>query len=189
MTKSKEEIRKSVMNTRNRIPKLMLEQRSGIICKKVTQLPEYQNAETVYAYVPLDREVSTIPLIEAAWADGKRVAVPQVIGDGRMRFVVLNDWDQLEEGHFHVREPKFGVEAEDSKALMIMPGVAFDLSRNRIGYGKGYYDRFLSQEPEHTTVALSFEFALFPEIPSEENDRKPDLIVTDQRLIGREVKR
>ncbi len=179
---SKEEIRKQILSIRERTPKLAIEQKSGIICKRVTRLAAYQKADTIYTYVSMPKEVSTFPLIDAAWKDGKRVAVPKVTGD-RMRFIILNSYEQLEEGHFHVLEPKFGLEADDKQALLIMPGVAFDRHCHRIGYGKGYYDRFLKEEPSHDSLALAFAFSLLPEIPQQETDICPRRIVTEGGII------
>lgn len=179
----KRNIRKEVLEARKRIPELMIEQRSGIICKELVQTEEYQKARSIWVYVSMPREVQTFPLIEAAWEDQKTVAVPKVVGSDTLQFVELTSYDQLEEGYFHVLEPSFGPRAEDDTALVVMPGVAFDLEGNRIGYGKGFYDRFLTEHPSHPTVAFSFDFALMEQVPSTKEDVKPDMIITDRRII------
>lgn len=161
----------------------MITQRSGIICKELVQTKAYREAKSIWTYVSMPREVQTFPLIEAAWEDGKQVAVPKVIGSDTLQFIELTSYDQLEEGYFHVLEPSYGKRAEDENALIVMPGVAFDLAGNRIGYGRGFYDRYLSDHPSHPTCALSFDFALQDSIPSEEQDVRPDLIITDRRMI------
>ncbi len=181
---SKETIRERILQMRKRAPELSLKEMSGIICKKLTTLPEYKQAKSIYTYVSFAGEVSTIPLIEAAWMDGKTVAVPRVIGSDTLQFIELTTWDQLEEGYFHVLEPVSGQRASDEEALLVMPGVAFDLMRHRIGYGKGFYDRYLSEHPSHTTAALSFDFALLASIPAEEHDRTPQIIVTEKRILS-----
>ncbi len=181
---SKETIRERILQMRKRAPELSLREMSGIICKKLTTLPEYKQAKSIYTYVSFAGEVSTFPLIEAAWMDGKTVAVPRVIGSDTLQFIELTTWDQLEEGYFHVLEPVSGQRASDEEALLVMPGVAFDLMRHRIGYGKGFYDRYLSEHPSHTTAALSFDFALLASIPAEEHDRTPQIIVTEKRILS-----
>lgn len=183
MAEDKDHIRKEVLEARKRVPDLMITQRSGIICKELVQTKAYKEAESIWTYVSLPREVQTFPLIEAAWEDGKTVAVPKVIGSDTLRFIELTSYDQLEEGYFHVLEPAYGKAAEDDKALVVMPGVAFDLTGNRLGYGRGFYDRFLAEHPEHPTCAFSFDFALRDKIPAEPHDKKPDFIITDRRMI------
>lgn len=183
MAEDKNSIRKEVLEARKRVPELMITQRSGIICKKLVQTEAYKKAKSIWTYVSMPREVQTFPLIEAAWEDGKKVAVPKVVGSDTLQFIELTSYDQLEEGYFHVLEPTSGDRAEDESALIVMPGVAFDLSGNRIGYGKGFYDRFLISHPTHPTAAFSFDFALRDHIPAEEHDQKPDLIITDRRII------
>lgn len=183
MSEEKNKIRQEILDARKRVPELMITQRSGIICKELVQTREYQEAESIWTYVSMPREVQTFPLIEAAWEDGKKVAVPKVVGSDTLQFIELDSYDQLKEGYFHVLEPSYGKRAEDEKALIVMPGVAFDLSRNRIGYGKGFYDRFLDANPTHPTCAFSFDFALREKIPSDPYDKKPDFIITDRRII------
>lgn len=183
MTQEKDRIRKEILEARKRVPELMITQRSGIICKELTQTKAYKDAESIWTYVSMPGEVQTFPLIEAAWQDGKKVAVPKVIGSDTLQFIELTSYDQLSEGYFHVLEPDYGKRAKDDDALIVMPGVSFDLTGNRIGYGKGFYDRFLAANPTHPTVALSFDFALKDKIPADEHDRKPDMIITDRRKI------
>lgn len=181
---TKEEIRKYIVEQKNRVPELMLIQRSGIIEKMVTTLPEYKKAKTLLIYVSKKQEVETTRLIESAWEDGKEVAVPKVSDNHKdMRFITIDSFDRLKEGYFHVLEPEYGMEYDDPNPLVIMPGVAFDLSCHRVGYGKGFYDRFLKRHPDYKKIALSFDFSLLKEVPHDENDIDPDLIVTDRRII------
>ena len=72
---------------------------------------------------------------------------------------------------------------EDAKALIVMPGVAFDVKKHRIGYGRGFYDRWLAAHPGHPTAALSFDFALEESVPSESTDMVPDMLITDRGII------
>lgn len=183
MMMTKGQIRQEMLKERRRIPPLAIEQRSGIIVKKLVQTQEYRDADWIWTYVSLPKEVQTFSLIEEAWKDGKHVAVPKVKRGDRLVFLELTTFDQLKEGTFHILEPEYGREVEDPSALLVLPGLAFDLQKNRIGYGKGYYDRFLTAHPGHPTAALSFDFALRTQIPSEEGDVRPDLLITDRRII------
>lgn len=156
---------------------------------QVLTLPEYREAEVIYAYVDCKHEVETSDIIRAAWADGKRVAVPKVLGQDMKFFYITSLENDLEEGYFGIREPfeKHAADETDDeeKALMLMPGVAFDEERHRIGYGGGFYDRFLEAHPRLSRVALAFEFQVKKEVPYEAFDICPEKIVTEKRVIGR----
>lgn len=182
MEATKDEIRKKMHDMRRRIPALMLEQKSGIIQKRLMETDLWKNAETVYIYVSLPDEVDTKPLIIAAWNEGKRVAVPKVEGDG-MVFRELTSYDQLREGYSRIMEPAGTPAVDDPKALIVIPGVAFDVKKHRLGYGKGFYDKYLASHPGHPTAALSFDFEVVAEVPSTEHDIVPDVLITDRGIL------
>jgi len=100
-----------------------------------------------------------------------------------MRFYQITSFDELEEGTMHILEPDPEqcpcLDAEEH-ALVIMPGAAFDRERNRIGYGGGFYDRYLAAHPEHPTVAAAYSFQVFDRIPSDEHDIRPQILVTEE---------
>lgn len=156
---------------------------------RVLTLQEYRQAEVIYAYVDCKHEVETSDIIRAAWADGKRVAVPKVLGQDMKFFYITSLENDLEEGYYGIREPYEKHAADESgdeeKALMLMPGVAFDEERHRIGYGGGFYDRFLESHPKLSRVALAFEFQVKESVPYEAFDICPEKIVTEKRVIGR----
>lgn len=130
----------------------------------------YRDAETIYFYLPYNQEVRTVPMLEQALRDGKRVAVPKVYGE-EMKFIYVEDLTQIAKGYAGIPEPiGDGPVAEDPHALVLMPGLAFDPQGHRIGYGGGFYDKFLSQEPEHPTLALCYDFQVLPHLETEEFD-------------------
>jgi len=137
----------------------------------------YQKAKSVYGYLPYNQEVRTVPILQKAIADGKRVAVPKVYGD-TMRFLWLEDLSQVAKSEMGIPEPIADEPiADDPAALVLMPGVAFTENGDRIGYGGGYYDRFLAAEPDHPTVALCYEFQMVETLPTEEFDIPVDLVL------------
>ena len=137
----------------------------------------YQNAKTIYGYLPYNQEVRTIPMLEQALRDGKVVAVPKVIGD-EMVFIRMDDLTQVEKGYAGIPEPiANGPAADDPHALVLMPGLAFDPQGHRIGYGGGFYDRFLASEPEHPTLALCYDFQMLPHVETEEFDIPVDCVL------------
>ncbi len=137
----------------------------------------YRSARTIYGYLSYNQEVQTVPILEQALRDGKRVAVPKVYGD-EMRFIYLTDLSEVAPGYAGIPEPvQDGPVARDETALVLMPGLAFDAQGHRMGYGGGFYDRFLEQEPEHPTVALCYDFQMLPHIPVQEHDIPVDRVL------------
>ncbi len=138
---------------------------------------QYRQAKTVYGYLPYNQEVRTVPMLEQALKDGKRVAVPKVYGD-EMRFIYMTDLSQVEKGYSGIPEPVAdGPVADDPTSLVLMPGLAFDKHGHRIGYGGGFYDKFLSKEPSHPTVALCYGFQMVDFLETEEFDIPVDCVL------------
>ena len=137
----------------------------------------YKNARAIYGYLPYNQEVRTIPMLERALQEGKKVAVPKVYGD-TMKFIYLEDLNQIAKGYAGIPEPiNDGPVAEDKKALVLMPGLAFDTEGHRIGYGGGFYDRFLAEEPDHPTLALCYDFQMLEKLETEEFDIPVDCVL------------
>lgn len=138
---------------------------------------QYRGAKTVYGYLPYNQEVRTVPILEQALADGKRVAVPKIFGD-EMKFIYLTDLNRVAASNLGIPEPVADEPvADDHTALVLMPGLAFDKEGHRIGYGGGYYDKFLAEESAHPTVALCYEFQIVEQLPTEEFDIPVDLVL------------
>ena len=174
-------IRKKILALRKGFPKDLLESRSSQIVQRVLCHPSYRNAECVLCYIDAKGEVQTKELIEHAWAHGKCIAVPRVHGDV-MKFYFISSYEQLEPGSFGIMEPKMDCPELTSipeRSLVIMPGVAFDLSGNRIGYGKGYYDKYFAAYENIYKIGLAFSFQIAPEISSDVFDIKANCIITD----------
>ena len=141
--------------------------------------PLYQQAKSIYGYLPYNQEVRTVPMLRQAQLDGKRVAVPKVFdGGATMRFLWLDDLDAVAPGYYGVPEPVAnGPVAGDETALILMPGLAFDPEGRRCGYGGGFYDRFLAAEP-HPTIALCYAFQLLPQLETEAHDIPVDAVLS-----------
>ena len=154
-----------------------IENKSRVLGEKFAQTELYRQAKTIYGYLPYNQEVRTVPMLEQALRDGKQVAVPKVYGE-EMKFHYMTDLARVETGYAGIPEP-FGDEpvAEDPNALVLMPGLAFDREGHRIGYGGGFYDKFLANEPGHPTVALCYDFQVLPRLETEEFDVPVDLVL------------
>ena len=139
--------------------------------------PEYKAAKTIYGYLPYNQEVRTVPMLEQAMRDGKRVACPMCYGD-QMRFIYMDDLSKVENGYANIPEPIADEPvADDKTALVLMPGMAFTDEGNRMGYGGGCYDKFLAAEPDHPTVALCYDFQMVDYIPTDDFDIPVDRVL------------
>lgn len=174
---NKQELRKAIRQRKRAMTPEEIESRSQALCHKFLESDDYQKAKTIYGYLPYNQEVRTVPILEQAIRDGKRVAVPKVYGDD-MKFLYLDDFSKVEKGYSGIPEPvDDGPVADDETALVLMPGLAFDPQGHRIGYGGGFYDKFLSREPNHPTVALCYGFQILPELETEEFDIPVDTVI------------
>ena len=154
---SKKDIRKKIFAERKLRTDEQIEIMSRTITDKVTALPAFKNADRILVYADYNHEVVTEYLIKEAWKAGKEVAVPKVVGKD-MVFYKLTDLARLEPGYFGIPEPVSGEIVNWSKALMIMPGVAFDRANHRVGYGGGFYDRYLENIRSLKELPLHFLF-------------------------------
>ena len=137
----------------------------------------YKQAKTIYGYLPYNQEVRTVAMLQRALDAGKRVAVPKCYGE-EMRFIYLDDLSKVEKGYCGIPEPiEDGPVAEDQTALVLMPGLAFTKDGQRMGYGGGFYDKFLASEPNHPTLALCYDFQMVEYLPTEEYDIPVDTVL------------
>ena len=149
---------------------------------KVLQFPELLEANTVCVYMPTGNEIDTSAIIQYCLENQKRVAAPRIEGD-TMEFYYFQSIVDLKQGAYDIWEPTGTERVTDEESVVIMPGVAFDLDCNRIGYGKGYYDKYLSKHPNMKKIALAYEFQIVGKIKREIHDIRPEMIVTERRVI------
>ncbi len=170
-------LRKEIKEKKRAMTDAQIDQASQRLGALFAASEAYRKAETVYGYLPYNQEVRTMPMLQRALDDGKRVAVPKCYGD-EMRFIYLTDLNQVEKGYCGIPEPiADGPVAHDRTALVLMPGLAFDREGHRIGYGGGFYDKFLAAEPEHPTLALCYEFQMVEHLETEEFDVPVDTVL------------
>lgn len=170
-------LRKQIREKKRAMTAAEIEQTSAKLAALFYESEQYQKAKTIYGYLPYNQEVRTVPMLEKALADGKKVAVPKVYGD-EMKFIYLDDLSKIEKGYSGIPEPIADEPvADDPTALVLMPGLAFDREGHRIGYGGGFYDKFLSAEPTHPTLALCYEFQVLPYLETEAFDIPVDCVL------------
>lgn len=173
----KKQLRRMIRERKRAMTEAEIQSRSEALAQLLYASEAYRNAKTIYGYLPYNQEVRTVPMLEQALRDGKQVAVPKVFGD-EMKFLYLQDLTQVAKGYAGIPEPIADEPvAEDKTALVLMPGLAFDPKGHRIGYGGGFYDKFLAAEPNHPTLALCYEFQLLPKLETEEHDIPVDVVL------------
>jgi len=179
----KKEIRQFVKEKRKYCDASFVKEANTKIKNTLCQLNELQRAKVVYIYVDFNNEVGTRDIIEYLFTQNKEVAVPK-IEEGIMNFYKISDLSQLEEGYYGIPEPVNKI-IPKTPDIVIVPGVAFSLKRERLGYGKGFYDRFLNDKV--IKVGLSYEFQLFDSLPVDEHDVNMNYVITESRLLKEDI--
>jgi 5-formyltetrahydrofolate cyclo-ligase len=173
----KKELRRQIRDLKRAMTEEQIQEKSHRLGDLFCRSELYRNAKTIYGYLPYNQEVRTVPMLEQALKDGKQVAVPKVYGD-EMKFILMEDLSAVEKGYAGIPEPVADEPvACDEMALVLMPGLAFDPQGHRIGYGGGFYDKFLAKEPNHPTLALCYDFQMLQELETEEFDIPVDQVL------------
>lgn len=164
-----------------------------IIVNRYLESEYFKKSDIIFAYSSMEDEIPTERIIQTALKSGKRVALPKVISsvsDGAKMEFLLVDGDTLyDRGVYGIMEPGCGErvspEGGNDRIEILIPGLCFDLEKNRIGYGGGYYDRYLAQfdRKRFHVTALAYEYQIFEVIPTDEYDSKVDLVITENRWI------
>jgi 5-formyltetrahydrofolate cyclo-ligase len=178
----KESIRHKIKEKKELLSSQEIERKSEKIINSLMSLSVYKNAEIIFCYVAFNQEVRTARLITQALLDGKKIYVPK-IEEGKMIAIELNSLSDLEPGFFGILEPKSKAQMEcKPNTLVIVPGLAFDKAGRRIGYGKGFYDKYfnLYGEDLFIKVALGYEFQIHEMLPESFGDVKMNMILTEK---------
>lgn len=161
-------------------------ERTNMIRDRVISCDPFREATDLFCYMDFQKEAGTRQIIEEAWRLGKSVWLPRVEGT-EIEFYEIFDFSQLVSGSMGIPEPDGTTErADGNDGLVLMPGVAFDRNCRRIGYGMGYYDRYLTAHPTLDTMAIAFDIQLLEQIPEEEGDVCPDCILTETLFLKRD---
>lgn len=179
-------LRKIIKEKKRELTQEYINSNSFVIHKRLYALPEYNDALNVYIYASYNQEVITNPIMEHALKSGKTISVPKII-DKDMVFVRINSVDELRKGAYNIPEPISSVTYENTdKGIVIMPLLAVDKSFNRLGYGGGYYDRFLEKHKDLFTIALAYDFQLVDTITTDEYDIPVNMIITPSGVLRKE---
>lgn len=179
ITGEKAALRKMMNSRRAKLEKEQKQKYDLWICDQLLNLINDQSAVIVHAYLPMGTEIDIRPLLEELLATGKKVVCPKTLARPKLENRVLKSLSQLETGVMGTKFPAERDVYEGDFDLIIVPGLAIDKTRYRLGYGGGYYDHFLNQHPEAHKVGIYYPFQLVEAVPTEPHD-----VQLDDVLIG-----
>ena len=160
------------------------EERDARLCRAVAECASYRYAEYLLAYAPIGAEIDVMPLVRLALSEGRRVALPRTRGGGVMTFHRITSEEELTCGAFGIREPREDAPLFEGGAptLCLVPGIVFDRSGLRIGYGGGYYDRFLGGR-EIATLGIVYRDFILSSLPCGRYDRRVSALATEHGIF------
>lgn len=184
-------IRKEKLEARRDLAPEDRKRLSASICERFLAGEDYKCADTILLYKAYNNEVDTDMIFDKAIADGKKVAYPLTkMTDGLpdLRFYVISDMSQLTEGYMGIMEPDMKKNLdifEGSADVCVCPGVAFDRKCHRLGYGKAFYDSYITKTKPGKVIGLAFEIQISDDFETEESDRAMDIVITDSAVYKR----
>lgn len=152
------------------------------VAKFLVEWEFYHKANTILCYSAIQNELSCDKIIETAWNDKKKVCLPKVMDQNRIEIYEINVWNDLEKGAYGILEPIPHAKRKVNPLniqLVLVPGIAFDVSGYRLGYGGGYYDRFFATYPDLIKVGLTYERFFVSTVYPEPHDQPVDYLVTE----------
>ena len=184
---AKSDIRKDILYKRNSLSESEIINNSKIISLRVIATKEYQSSKSIGAYYPTGSEVKTFDIIKHSIDNKKEIGLPRVIDSTKIKFfkIIEDSFEKIKftKGKYGIFENSMSTTSIDQMDLLIIPGIAFDLQGNRIGYGKGYYDRFLSSRKTKYVIGLAYETQVINESPNNHYDIPVNIIITEKRTI------
>ncbi len=177
----KESLRKRLLETRDNTSFDLLKIASGNIQKKIKKIFAFKNAQKIGAYYPIGSEIFTQDIIQELLSQGKEVFLPKVVGE-EMEFRKITSFSSLEQGSFDIMEPKEDCPIDNNLDVILVPTVGISPIGVRLGYGHGYYDKFLA-ENKITTISLTLEKQIIRNIPKSEHDVLIDWIATEDKIL------
>lgn len=182
--KEKKQLRKQILSRRDSMTISERERAALILTERICGHQWFYLADTILGFVSYGSEIDTTDILQEALVKGKKVFVPKVVGDD-MFFFRIYSMKELSKGYKGIPEPTGDTESfhykpeEADKVLMLMPGAVFDRQRNRIGYGKGFYDRYLTDKKglQLRTIAVGYQCQVVEELPAQDWDIKPYQVI------------
>ena len=179
---TKKELRQQIKQLKNMTPRAVWEVEADMVFTTIEKMPAWQQAQHILCYWSLPDELPTHETVQRWLEAGKTIYLPRVKGDD-LEIVPYHGPQSLDDNNkFHIGEPVGNAVDSSCLELIIVPAVALDHKRNRLGRGKGFYDRLLSTTT-CTTIGVACDFQLVDEVPVEDHDRPLDCVVTSDGVI------
>lgn len=173
----KKELRQEMLAKRDALDATAKAQHDKRICASLAQLVEGRKMKVVHCYLPMGSEINIFPLIEQLLQKGITVVTPKALKKRQLQNLILNSLSELEDGIYGTQHPANSTEYTGQFDLFIIPGLAFDKSRYRLGYGSGYYDSFLHTQPHAYKLGICYPFQVIDTVPTEAHDVQLDDIL------------
>lgn len=182
----KQQLRQTLIQARKSKDHEWIKETSQVICERIQGIFPLKDAKTIALYYPFHQEVDVIPLIEGLLQENKRVVLPKVLDKTTMAFFLIDDLHDVETSTFGVKEPVSNVVVQPEDIdWMFIPGIGFSKDCYRIGYGAGYYDRYLIDHSIYT-VGVAFDFQIIDHFTPDVYDVPLKYIITENRLLQRQ---
>lgn len=181
---NKDEIRKHIIKERNALSENFVNEKSDIIINKLCKIIDEKKLENIMIFMDMKNEIQVTKLINIY--PNKNFFIPKCFPKGVMKINKYNKNELIKHKFGYYESSSENYIDENILDLIIMPGVAFDENKNRIGFGAGYYDRFLLKFDKNQmplTIAVCYDFQVINDIPAEAHDQKPDFIITEKRTL------
>ena len=184
---TKTDIRKSMKDKRRSLTENEMELASKEVFRHIVTFEPYRNVDTIYCYASYKEELSTSEIIKQMLNTGKKVALPKVEGEN-LQFYLITDYSQVTSGYQGIPEPVTNMKALptiDKPSLMLLPGLAFTKTGERLGYGGGFYDRYLAsiEFGAFVTCGLGYDFQVVETLPVDERDMSIEYVITPKEVI------
>lgn len=179
----KEQIRRDFKTRRRTLSCEHVRINSDKICENFLDSDIYKNCQNILAYSTIQNEVDLSQIINQALLDNKNLFLPRVEGDS-MNFFRINNTDKLQIGSYNILEPQNGTVYQDStNSIMLVPGIAFSTQGARIGFGKGFYDKYLSQHNSIFKIGIAYDWQITKSWVTNEFDINMNMIITEKREV------
>lgn len=180
----KSRLRKLLLNKRKNLSEISRASNSLKVLNKLFSLEIYKKSQHIALYHPINSEVDTYNIFQRSMLDGKKIYFPKITSS-LIHFYNVQNLEELEKGYKGILEPKTQINrlSKDSLDLILLPGLGFDKLGNRLGYGGGFYDKYLEELPRYKSIALAFDFQILDYLPTSKWDVKVGRIITESKVV------
>ncbi len=183
LLEQKKQLRTLIKQRRSTLSVASRAKMSQQIIQFLHEIDEFNHAKSIFCYISYLDEVDTQPLISQFLEQKLALAVPKIMGKTEMLAIPLKDLSDLESDKMGILTPKSNQAANYNFDVVITPGLGFTERGDRLGYGRGYYDRWFSKNKVKTKIGVAFEVQIVDELPLEKTDMPLDMLITEKRII------